>query len=54
MATKPQEKVQMDLYTIRLPVPLITKLKAMADERGVTHAQVAREAIFSYMAKAKK
>lgn len=47
------EKVQMDLYTIRLPNVLITQIKTLADKRGVTHAQVAREAIFAYLAKGK-
>ena len=44
---------QMDLYTIRLQPELITKLKAVADKKGVTHAQVARDAVAQYLATVK-
>ena len=48
-----KEVVQMDLYTIRLQPELITKLKAVADKKGVTHAQVARDAVAQYLATVK-
>lgn len=48
-----KDVVQMDLYTIRLQPELIAKLKTLAEKKGVTHAQIARDAVAQYLATVK-
>lgn len=43
MSTKKPE--QMQLYTIRLQPAIIKRLHALAKKQGVTHAEVARNAL---------
>lgn len=49
MSTKKPE--QMQLYTIRLQPAVIKRLHALAKKQGVSHAEVARNALAKGMPK---
>ena len=41
------------LYTFRIDPDQVEKLKLVADKKGVTHAQIARDAVAKYLAAVK-
>ena len=48
-----KEAETKQLYTIRLEAGAVKKLQAVARKRGVTHAEVAREALHKFLERAK-
>lgn len=48
-----KEAETKELYTIRLEASVVKKLQAIAKKRGVTHAEVARQALHKAVASMK-